>query len=73
MVFIKEHESLMIVACRNKMCGHESDDEQETIYDKPLSDGVLRLRRGQFSNDLHCYVNNIIKVVSITYTPTIVV
>ena len=51
------------------MCNHESDDEnkeQETTYDKPLSDDVSKPRAGQFSNNLHTYVNNIIKVVSNT-------
>ena len=63
------HESLMIFACRNEMCDHESDDEnkeQETTYNKPPSDGVSRLRAGQFSNNLHA--TWIIKVVSILYT-----
>lgn len=52
----------MVVACRNENCDHESDDEikeQETTYDKPQNDDVSRVRTGQFSNYLHCYVNNI--------------
>ena len=58
----------MIVACRNEVCDHENDDknkEQETTHDKPLSDDVSKSRAGQFSNNLHSYVN-IIKVVSNT-------
>lgn len=49
----------MIVACRNEMRDHESDGEikeQETTYEKPLNDGVHRLRTGQFSNNPYCYV-----------------
>ena len=56
----------MIVACRNEMCDHESDGEnkeQETTHDKHLSDDVSKPRAGQFSNNLHSYVNNIIKVI----------
>lgn len=40
------------------MRDHASDDEskeQETTYDKPQNDDVLRLRTGQFSNDLLSY------------------
>ena len=50
------HESLMIVACRNEMCDHESDGEnkeQETTHDKHLSDDVSKPRARQFSNNLH--------------------
>ena len=63
------HESLMITACRNEICDRESDDEnkeQETTYDKPPSDDISKPRAGQFSNNLHSYVNNIMKVVSNT-------
>ena len=47
----------MITACRNEMREHEGDDEskeEETTYDKLQSDGVSRLRAGQFSNNSKC-------------------
>ena len=58
----------MIITCRNEVCDHESDDEnkeQETTYDEPPNADISKPRAGQFSNNLHSYVN-IIKVVSNT-------